>query len=158
MIKKEINPQKVDLGVIDTYLKKGKNKTQHIAEKPAIYRAMPSSIAKRISMIMDICGGPANLASLLNISEEKLQYYLTIDIPEEILKKIIECACERGKLIDMNWLLTGEKVSDQVIKDIYGAFDEEEILIMKDIIDNLLKLNKEQMKAVLLLIETMNIK
>ena len=137
---------------------KGKHKTKKVAEESSVYQAMPSSIAKRIAMIADICDGPAKFASSLDISEEKLNYFLSIDIPEEILDKIIECACEKGKTIDLNWLLTGEKVSDRLIRDISGVFDQEELTVIKNIIDNLLKLSKEQMKAVLLLIETMKVK
>ena len=56
----------------------------------------------------------------------------------------------------MNWLLTGEVLSDRLLKELDRSFDREEISLIKETIVNLIKLNNEQIKAVLALIKLIN--
>jgi transcriptional regulator with XRE-family HTH domain len=135
---------------------KHKKSALQVAEKSSIYNATPASLIKRIHQIIELCGGKDQLAALLNISQEKLDQYLHIDIPVELLEKIVSCACEKGKNVDIHWLLTGERISDRLLKGIAASLEQDKLSATSEIIEYLLKLNQKQIDAILALVKIMD--
>ena len=135
-----------------------KKESSRVAEKGSDYDATPAGLVKRIHQIVDLSGSKEQLAGVLNISPEKLDHYLDIDIPLELLEKIVHYACEKGENIDLNWLLTGRRISDGLLNSIASSLNKDKLSAVSELLEYLLKLNQKQIDAILELIKVLNIK